>query len=678
MTYALTHRCLVFFVGIALPLFCDAGLAANAGDTSGPQPSAPLPAKAAPSKSATYDWSGFYVGGHVAYGLGQAKSVLSDPRPIGFDDAFSSLYGGVLAGYNYVAPSHLLLGAEADITFPNFLEDGTIFTGGTPQGTTVTDQIDYIATLRGRFGYALDHWLVYGTGGFAWSQARFGETPGVVSDEDKLLRTRTGWALGLGTEVAIAPNWTARFEYLYDRFGGVAGIFPSGDAYRSAFDIQSLRLGLNYRLGGSGSDMQAATSSDPWPTARDNWNIHGQFTYIEQGYPAFRSPYEGPNSLSGASQAQNTVSATAFTGYRAWSGTDIYIDPEITQGFGLSETHGVAAFPNFDAQKATFPMPRFNVARIYVQQTFGLGGEQETIEDGPNQLPGQQDISRITVVAGKLAVTDFFDRNTYANDGRSQFMNWQLACCGAYDWTMDQISYTWGAMAELNQRSWAFRIGYFLVPVVSNTDDFDVNFPDGEYIGELELRYLLVSQPGKLRLMAWANRANMGSYAAALAEPLTTPTYPDITLVRQVRINYGFAANLEQAITSDLGVFGRASWSPGLDEIIGWTDCDESVSAGVSLKGTAWGRANDTIGIGGVIEGLSPEARAYFAAGGLGILIGDGALNYRPEKVLEGYYSYNLNRWSWLTFDYQFVGDPGYNADRGPVHIFAGRLHAQF
>jgi high affinity Mn2+ porin len=170
----------------------------------------------------------------------------------------------------------------------------------------------------------------------------------------------------------------------------------------------------------------------------------------------------------------------------------------------------------------------------------------------------------------------------------------------------------------------------------------------------------------------------MGTYADALAEPITTPNYPDITLVRQVRTNYGFAANLEQAITADLGVFARASWSPGLDEIIGWTDCDESVSAGAVLKGASWGRPNDRIGVAGVIDGLSPEAQAYFAAGGLGILIGDGALNYRPEKILETYYSYSLNTWSALTFDYQFVADPAYNADRGPVHIFAGRYHAEF
>jgi high affinity Mn2+ porin len=635
--------------------------------------------KAAPIPYAdAFDWSGFYVGGHVAYSLGRGNSTLSDPNPAVVGDSFSSLYGGLQGGYNYVSPSHLLLGVEADITFPNFFENGAIFTGGTPRGTTVTDQIDYVATLRGRFGYAFDHWLIYGTGGLAWSQARFGETPGVVSDEDKILLTRTGWALGLGAEVAIAPDWTARLEYLYDRFGSVAGVFLSGTGYQSVFDIQTLRLGLNYKLGVANAGTPANPGSNSWPIAPGSWNVHGQFTFIEQGYPAFRSPYEGANSLSAASQAKNTTSATAFVGFRPWNGTDIYINPEITQGFGLSETVGVAGFPSFEAQKAAFPLPRADVARVYLQQTFGLGGEQETIEDGPNQIGAKEDISRLTLIAGKLSVTDFFDNNAYAHDGRTQFLNWNVDCCGSYDFTMDQLSYTWGAMAELNQKFWAFRAGYFLVPVVSNSDDLDTHFPDGEYIGELELHYSLFSEPGKLRLMAWANRANMGSYAGALAEPITTPNYPDITLVRHVQTNYGFAANLEQAITDDLGVFSRASWNTGLYEIIAWTDCDEALSTGAVLKGTSWGRPNDKIGVAGVIEGLSPEARAYFAAGGLGILIGDGALNYQPEKILETYYSYSLNTWSTLSFDYQFVADPAYNADRGPVHIFAGRLHAEF
>lgn len=651
---------------------CLAGVmadhAARAADQPGP----------AISQHQGFDWSGWYAGGHIGYATGEMNSTLSAGSPPGANQSFGSLYGGLQAGYNYVLPSRLLLGIEADVSFPNFLEDGLASTRATARGN-VTDQIDDIGTLRGRLGYAFDRWLVYGTGGFAWSQARLVETPGLVDDADTVERNRTGWSLGIGTEVAIAADWTARLEYIYDHFGNVSASFPSGTQYQSAFDLQMLRLGLNYKFGAPDAEAPANSGGDPWPVASGDWNVHGQFTLIGQGYPAFRSPYEGANSLSGASQFKNTTSATAFIGVRPWEGGEFYVDPELMQGFGLSNTLGVAGFPNGEAQKSDFPIPRFNIARAYLQQTFGLGGEQETVDDGPNQLPGKKDISRITVIAGKFAVTDFFDVNSFAGEPRTGFLNWNIYGGGSYDWTMDKISYTWGALVDFNQKSWAVRAGYFLVPTVSNVNTFDTDIPQhGEYAAELELRYSLFSEPGKLRLFGWINRAVAGSYSDALALPVTSPNYPDITLTRQVRTNYGFVVNAEQAITADLGVFSRATLSPGLVEIIGWTDCDQSLSFGGVLKGTAWGRPDDRIGVSGVVEGLSSEARAYFAAGGLGILIGDGQLNYRPEQILEAYYAYSLNTWATLTFDYQFIDNPGYNADRGPVSVIAARLHAQF
>lgn len=323
------------------------------------------------------------------------------------------------------------------------------------------------------------------------------------------------------------------------------------------------------------------------------------------------------------------MSATAFIGFRPWNGTDIYVDPELMQGFGLSNTFGVAAFPNGEAQKSNFPMPRVNLARVYVQQVFGLGGEPEAIEDGPNQIAGTRDVSRVTLTAGKLVVTDFFDTNGYGNDPRTDFLNWNIYGGGSYDLTMDKLSYTWGALVELNQKYWALRAGYFLVPTTSNVNTFDVHIPSrGEYTAELELRYSLFSQPGKLRLFGWANRATAGNYSEAVALPVPSPNYPDITLTRRVRTNYGFVINAEQAITRDLWAFSRVSWDAGQTEKIGWTDCDASFSIGAVLNGTAWGHPDDKGGLGGVVESLSPEARAYFAAGGLGILIGDGRLNY--------------------------------------------------
>jgi len=572
-----------------------------------------------------------------------------------------------------------VLGVEADVSFPNFFDNGLAAGLGTAEGTAVTDQVDYVATLRGRLGYAVGHWLVYATGGFAWSQARLGETPGILADQDRVLRTHTGWAAGMGAEVAIAADWTAKLEYLYYSFGDVAGTLPSGTSYKSSFDLQTVRLGLNRQLDWGNPGSIGNWTSDSALLASGNWNVHGQLTFIGQGYGKFHSPYFGDNSLFGGGQYKNSTSATAFIGLRPWAGTEIYVNPEWMQGNGLSDTFGLGGFPNGEAQKSGFPIPRMNIGRVFVRQTFGLGGEQETIADGPNQLAGKQDLSRVTFTAGKFQVTDLFDNNAYSHDPRTSFLNWNLQCCGAYDWDMDKVGYTWGAAIDFNQKYWAFRVGYFLLPVLSNDNRFDTQVTKhGEYIAELELRYSLFAQPGKLRLMGWANVGNAGSYSAALAEPPDTPNYPDITLTRNTRTNYGFVVNVEQALTDQLGLFSRTSWNAGKTEILGWTDVNESFSLGAVLKGKAWGRPDDKIGVAGVIDGLAPEARAYFAAGGLGILIGDGALNYRPEKIFEAYYAYSLNRWSVLTFDYQFIADPAYNAARGPVSFYALRFHAEF
>lgn len=665
---------------VAIGFLCGS-MACNAQSVGPTSPAAATPVgtgqpvQGTPGTIQPYDWTGFHVGGHFGYDAGQMNNTLFDPAATSSSNSFGSLYGGFQFGYDHAFPSRLLLGIEADVTFPNFLEDGVASTRTTAQ-STVTDKVDALGTLRGRLGYVFDRWLVYGTGGFAWSLARFLETPGVTDTQDQVLRARTGWAAGIGAEVAFAPNWTAGVEYLYADLGSATAAFPSGTRYRSAFDIQTLQLDLNYRFGASDATPEP---TEPWPIGSDNWNIHGQATFIEQGYPAFRSPYQGTNSLSGKSQVKNTVSATAFIGFRPWDGTEIYVDPELMQGFGLSNTYGVAAFPNGEAQKSNFPIPRVDIARAYISQIFGLGGEQETIEDGPNQIAGKQDISRVTVTIGRFVVTDFFDVNAYANDPRTDFLNWNIYGGGSYDLTMDKLSYTWGGFAELNQKYWAVRAGYFLVPTVSNVNSFDDHIPSrGEYATELELRYSIGSQPGKLRLFGWANRATAGSYAEAVALPLTSPNYPDIALTRQVRTNYGFIINAEQAITPDLGAFSRLTWDSGQTEKIGWTDCDGSVSLGAALTGRAWGRPADKVGVGGVVESLSPAAREYFAAGGLGILIGDGRLNYQLEKVVETYYAYSVTSWATVSLDYQFIADPGYNADRGPVSIFSVRLHAEF
>jgi len=537
----------------------------------------------------------------------------------------------------------------------------------------LTEQWDYVATVRGRVGYANGPWLAYATGGLAWGGERFLNSPANGTDE-KVLNTRLGWAAGGGLEYGFAPHWSARLEYLYSRFERADIRFPSGTQYTSTLDFQSLRLGLNRKIDWPGSgNFSPASLADP---ESDRWEIHGQTTFLPQGYPAFHAPYSGPNSLTPAPQLQQTWSNSLFLNARLWEGGEIYYNPELLQGFGLNDTVGVAGFPSGEAQKSNFPYPHYNTSRLFVRQTFGFGGEQEELASGPTQLASKVDVSRLTLQAGKFAVIDIFDGNAYAKDARKDFMNWSIWAPGAFDYSADKVGLTYGATAEFNQKQWALRGGYFLMQAVSNSNSFDTRvFERGTYVLELETRYSLFSQPGKLRTIAWLNSAFSGSYR----ETLDNPAFElDIAQTRRGRIKYGYVINLEQALSDEVGLFARWSWNDGKTEIMAFTDIDASLSLGLSLKGAKWARPDDVIGIVGAINALSRDHRDFIAAGGLGILIGDGQLNYRRERILETYYAYALNKQLTLTADYQLITNPAYNADRGPVHIFSGRLHGEF
>ena len=435
-----------------------------------------------------------------------------------------------------------------------------------------------------------------------------------------------------------------------------------------------LSLALNRKLGGI-AEVSSERKDDATSKLID-WQIHGQATYIQQGYPSFRSPYEGSNSLAGNAQTRNTASATAFLGVRPWEGGEIFYAPELAQGYGLSGTLGLGGFSNGEAQKAGFAYPHYNTSRLFYRQTFGLGGEQETIEEDTTHFGGKADVSRLIFMVGRVFIPDFIDNNTYADEPRTGFLNWSIWAAGAFDFPADQPGYSWGAFAELNQKDWAVRAGYLLMPKESNSNYFDENvFNRGEYLLETELRYSLLSHPGKLRLIGWVNSAYSGSYAETLANPNLNL---DITQTRQTRIKYGAVANVEQSISDDFGLFSRLSSNDGKTEIMAFTDIDASASFGGVLKGSGWGRPDDRIGLAGAINGLSADHRAFIAAGGMGILIGDGQLNYRTEKIIESYDSIGLQKKTTLTFDYQLITNPAYNADRGPVSVFSGRLHAEF
>jgi high affinity Mn2+ porin len=638
-----------------------------------------LPIKAAPVPTATYNWTGFYVGGQVGYGqggLGPGTNPIPE-QAVFFPHSLTGLIGGFQAGYNLQMQNRVVLGVEVDTLFTSPRDLPKL--DPAPFNST----LEYAATARGRIGYAFGTILPYVTGGLAWGESRvnINANDGITPLSSRFL-PHVGWTAGLGLEKAIGGSWTTKIEYDYIDLG--RRTYGLGDAMLPDLNVDPkvhvVRVGLNYRLGDTPWAPSAASPINGMqiPESPD-WNVHGQTTLIAQGYPRIRSPFEGVDSLPGGGQGRETYTADAFLGWRLWQGGEFYFNPELAQGFGLNSTLGLAGFPNGEAQKGGTDFPKLRPQRYLIRQTFGLGGEQEEVADGPLQLAGKRDIDRVTLTVGRFAVGDFFDGNSYAKDPRADFMNWAIWSSGAYDFPADLPGYTRGGVVELNRKDWALRAGLFQVPSAPNSDVLTSR--GGGAIVELEERYTISDLPGKLRLGAFGNQGNTASYRQALAIVAADPSL-DINAttasIRHTLPKYGFYANMEQAIANDIGVFARASWNDGQNEILSFTDIDRSFSGGVSIKGVSWGRPSDTIGIAGVINGLSAAHRDFLAAGGIGLLIGDGQLNYREEKILEAYYAYNLNKWSTLTFDYQFVADPSYNADRGPVSIFSARAHAEF
>ncbi|MET4388455.1 high affinity Mn2+ porin [Bradyrhizobium sp. F1.4.3] len=638
---------------------------------------ADLPLKARAART-VYDWTGFYVGGHFGYGnsgFGPGTNPLPEQGVV-LPHSATGLTAGYQIGYNRQLANRVVLGIEADSTFTSPTDGAALARSPAPFHTT----IDYVGTVRGRIGYAFDRFMPYVTGGFAWGHTRINVNDGDgITESFPVSHYQAGWTAGMGLEYAISGNWTAKAEYEYvdlsrrtydlSGFGlGSVNVDPR---------IHLFKLGLNYQFGDT-PWMPAVDGKTKLPESGD-WNVHAQTTLLPQGYGPIHSPYASPFSLPGSGQFQATWTTTAFLGARLWDGGEFYFNPELAQGFGLNGTLGLAGFSNGEAQKAGAPFPKIRAQRYYLKQTFGLGGEQEAVDDAPNQLAGKRDIDRLTLIVGRFAIGDFFDGNAYAKDPRADFMNWAMWSSAAYDFPADLPGYTRGAVVELNRKDWAIRAGLFQVPSAPNSDV--LTFKTGGTVVEFEERHAIFEQPGKLRVGVFANSGNTANYREAVDLAAANPALDIndiVTATQRDRLKYGFYVNLEQQIAGDVGLFARASWNDGQNQILSFTDIDRSLSGGLSIKGSRWGRPDDTVGIGGAINGLSAAHRDFLAAGGTGLLIGDGQLNYRTERILEAYYAYSVIKGVTLTADYQLVVNPAYNADRGPVSIFSGRLHAEF
>ena len=440
----------------------------------------------------------------------------------------------------------------------------------------------------------------------------------------------------------------------------------------------SLLFAILSITGGAGAEeaTSALEQASDRTTAQELWSVHFQATVIPQGHGHFDSPYSGQNSMPSLNEIRASYTSTLYLGGRLWHGAELYVNPEISGGRGIGGVLGVAGFPNGDIARVGKPAPTIALARLFLRQTIGLGGQEERIEPEANQMAGSLDVSRLTFTLGKYGATDIFDDNTYSHEPRTQFMNWAIMNNGAWDYPADTRGYTWGGTVELNQPRWALRYGLFGVPKEANGIKFDHHLDQAHaHSLEWEGRYTWGSHPGKLHLLGYWNRAHMGNYRRTL----DTPAFNlDITRSRTYSSKYGLGLNVEQEMTRDLGAFLRLGWNDGRTESWAYTEIDQTACLGLRLKGQAWRRPKDVFGVAGVANGLSKDHRDYLAAGGHGFIVGDGRLNYAPEEIFEIYYLFKITKWLSTTADYQFVSNPAYNQDRGPLHVWALRVHAEF
>jgi high affinity Mn2+ porin len=641
-----------------------------------------------------FDTSGFYLGTHIGMASGGSAFTATQPggapgftgtvdlfRPFDFFTGQGSNLAGFQFGYNAVYSSGLMLGLESDISFPGFMSGLSTFATPAIGTATYSDQLWMSGSVRGRVGYAFNHWLYYATGGFAWtednitrtqlSNSPLGNAGGTVEVKNPV---RSGWTAGAGVEMPLLPHWTARVEYLYSDYGTASVTFPlAGQRFDSNLTTQEWRVGLNYQLGEAAAK---AGNGGIAPLEGDNWTIHGQTTFVSQYAPPFHAPYHGPNSLD-SNAGRETWDATLYVGVSPWQGAEIWVNPEIDQGFGLSNTLGLAGFPSAEAYKLGFDDPYLRVPRYFIRQTIDFGAATEKVDADINQFAGKQSPDRLVLTVGKFSVSDIFDTVKYAHDPRNDFLNWTLVDAGTFDYAADSWGFTYGATAEVYYGPWALRGGLFDLSIIPNSLELD-RFHEFQIMYEVERRHEIFGQPGSIMFDGFVTRGRMGNFDEAIVFAQEFGGTPDTANVRRYQSRPGFNLNFEQQIVPNVGAFGRFGWANGNVEPYEFTDVDRTASTGVQLSGKLWGRADDTFGLAGVVNMISAPHIAYLNAGGLGILIGDGQLPHPgPEQIIETYYSFPLGALR-ATLDYQFFMNPGYNRDRGPVSVLGTRLHAQF
>ena len=409
--------------------------------------------------------------------------------------------------------------------------------------------------------------------------------------------------------------------------------------------------------------------------------LSGQVNVITQWHPGFRSPYRGPNSLSPEAQDASSRVLTLLTGLRVSGTTEFLCDIQETGGHGIGEALGLAGFTNLDVVRNPTLSKAPYVARLMWHQIIPLSGDRAPSERTPLSLFKELPVRRLEIRFGKFSLVDFFDVNAYGSDNNFQFMNWTLDNNGAYDYAADTRGYSYAAMVEYDDRHWALRFAEALMPKVANGINLDADLGRARSENaEVEWHHSFTPKRDTvIRLLGYANHASMGVYSVAVANFLAGETpRPEITAhPLQTTTKYGFGVNIEQPLTDWIGLFARWGWNEGQHESYAYTEVDESVQVGAGAQGTRWKRKLDRAGAAFISNGISRDHQEYLRLGGLGFVLGDGALNYGRENIFESYYTLHVWRGIFASFDVQHINNPGYNRDRGPVLAPAARLHVE-
>ncbi len=413
------------------------------------------------------------------------------------------------------------------------------------------------------------------------------------------------------------------------------------------------------------------------------WSYHFQVTGIIQAHPSFNAPYSGQNSASDKNERAFSVTSTLFIGRKLWQGASLYFNPELAGGKGVSSTLGIAGFPNGETFRIGDPEPVVYIARIFIRQHIALDKEHfEEINGDANQVKERVPASRITLTLGKFGMADFFDDNSVSHDPRTDFMNWALMSNGAYDYAANTRGYTYGLVAEYIRPGWALRIATALMPTYANGPmlDFHYSKTNSETI-EFEKKYSINRRKGVIKILGYRNVSKAPNYNDVVQAKLNgTDTSMDVIYGKKYGgKKIGFGINAEQELSDAIKAFFRFGWNDGKTATWAFAEIDNSISLGARFFGKDWKRPADNIGIAFLSNGISSGHRNFLNAGGYGFMIGDGKLpNYKRENIAEVFYQSKIFYNLWATADYQFVSNPAYNHDRGPIHLFAARVHVEF